>query len=54
MWRAPGAVLEKRRKIEATARALGVEPIMVEIRQGGGYHAPAVEALVGRAARALR
>jgi putative ABC transport system substrate-binding protein len=29
---APGAVLETR-EIEATARALGVEPIMVEIRQ---------------------
>jgi putative tryptophan/tyrosine transport system substrate-binding protein len=44
---APGAVLEAR-EIEATARALGVEPIPVEIRKAEDI-APAIEALVGRA-----
>jgi len=44
---APGAVLETR-EIEATARALGLEPIMVEIHQAEDIM-PAIEALVGRA-----
>jgi putative ABC transport system substrate-binding protein len=44
---APGAVLEAR-EIQATARMLGVEPVMVEIRQAEDI-VPAIEALVGHA-----
>lgn len=44
---APGAVLEAR-EIQATARALGVEPVMLEIRQAEDI-VPGVEALVGHA-----
>jgi putative tryptophan/tyrosine transport system substrate-binding protein len=44
---APGAVLEAH-EIQATARVLGVEPIMVEIRQTEDI-VPAIEALVGHA-----
>ncbi len=44
---APGAVLEAR-EIQATARVLGVEPVMLEIRQAEDI-VPGVEALVGHA-----
>jgi putative ABC transport system substrate-binding protein len=44
---APGAVLETH-EIQATARALGIEPVVIEIRQAEDI-VPAIEALVGHA-----